>query len=1266
MPKAFLALLLTVSASASLCAQTYGDYPIQGVPFSDVHLSDAFWAPRIVQNREVTIPIATRQCYDTGRVANFLKAAAILKGSNIGWFNTEYTFDDTDIYKLLEGMAYSYAMQPDPVLRDSMNTLIDIVAAAQEPDGYLYTARTAGQPGHLHSWVGAERWVKDPDLSHELYNAGHLFEAAAAHYQATGERSLLTVATRFADLLVKEFLKGGKAYEPGHQIVEMGLVKMYRVTGNQDYLRLAKYFLDIRGVGGPGSLKSAYCQSHIPPADQREAVGHAVRATYMYSGMADVAAIMGDSRYLTAIEAIWENIAEKKYYITGGIGARHNGEAFGDAYELPNLSAYNETCAAIANVYWNWRMFLLSGDSKYYDVLERTLYNGVLSGISLSGDHFFYPNPLESRGSYSRSAWFGCACCPSNLCRFLASVPGYIYAHRADSVYVNLFAQGKAVIQIDERRTLTLTQKTDYPWEGNINISIEKYDNDNALPFTLMIRLPGWAQGRPVPSDLYSYVGQTKADIQLLVNGAPVSYTMHQGYMVVSRVWQEGDKVSFSLPMDVHRVVARDNVADDQGLVALERGPIVYCLEWPDNQNEVFSSIVTDDAEIKAVPDATTFADFGTKVMTLSISGQNKIFTEDDRISTEPRTFTAIPYYTWANRGEGNMSVWLPRSASKADVSMNHVAHTDTLHIEVAQVPTTGSYSSGYPSQLIPTDRSRVSKTLGVSYSQLTTLLGSELTYALVEPNGNINTNSTAGAPGHWMGADGHAVAWVSNPAAITNATDVPYVFSEFQKDSYALRIGQYPKLCQEGDSYHFRQAVTRVPAKGVPRRVVFDVHLTITDANNMFDAAVRYAQNFLDDDHYAEVTGNTRTALARAVKARPTTEASFATATEKIYSTLATFIERRTDDIETEARERIIDEVDAGETTSETAHNGKFISGSNTGTYKNETWRDTPAKGYVQYTLFNTKGITDDVFLNLRFTLNDAGRSAIATIDGHQLCELFVPKDIKGKDVNGFYEVEYPIPASMLTDADGKAKSSFTFRFTATGTASIPGIFYLRLVKGSELEPYRFQPSDWQSGDLNRVSNACFEYSDEAITIEAGTGDHNVCLSLNIDETDYFLTGNSNYFVVRGSGLSIDTGKNLLWWFNGINKGTSEAAAFAKLTDSGEAVIAWNLATCPLNTNSRGAFWNFSTGTTCFGLTATTGTAVINHIGFTDNISEYFNTIVGLQDVELSGAHKPANKQFYDLSGRRVRNGPLPKGIYVTNGQKVYRSNGRERPFRR
>lgn len=634
------------SATSSTSSPSSHDYPIQPVSFTSVKLADDFWAPRIRINQDVTIPIALKHCYSTGRVDNFKKAGGLMDG----YFDTQFTFDDTDIYKILEGASYSIQMFPNKELEARMDTLIHFIQLAQEDDGYLFTARTAGEPGNFHDWVGEERWEKTPDLSHEFYNCGHLYEAAVAHYQATGKRTLLDVTIKNADLLVRDFGPGKLTYEPGHQIVEMGLAKMYRMTGKKEYLDLAKFFLDLKGGGHSGE----YAQTHKPVVEQDEAVGHAVRAAYMYSGMADVAALTGDEDYLKAIDRIWDNVVTKKYYITGGIGATGHGEAFGKNYELPNMSAYCETCAAIANVYWNHRLFLLHGDSKYYDVLERTLYNGLISGVSLAGDRFFYPNPLESIGQHGRSEWFGCACCPSNVCRFMPSVPGYVYAHKDNQLYVNLFVESDSQIEMDGYH-VHLKQTTHYPWDGNVTIEVEPHESRK---FDMMVRIPGWTQNKPVPSDLYAYLNPTDENVEIKINGKKTNYTMGEnGYAKLSRKWAPGDKIEISLPMDVHRTVANEKVEDDRGKMSLERGPIVYCLEWADNDGYVLNTVLEDDAEITPVEKSILNG-----IVVLEVDAKSAFRQEDNSIKMEDKHLTAIPYYAWANRGSGEMAVWIPRT----------------------------------------------------------------------------------------------------------------------------------------------------------------------------------------------------------------------------------------------------------------------------------------------------------------------------------------------------------------------------------------------------------------------------------------------------------------------------------------------------------------------------------------------------------------------------------------------------------------------------
>ncbi|MBW8323333.1 MAG: glycoside hydrolase family 127 protein [Prolixibacteraceae bacterium] len=642
-------ILLLVGLVACKNQPEKADYKIQGVPFNEVKINDQFWLPKIETNRTVTIPASFAKCEETGRVESFVKAA-----QKEGKFNTEFPFDDTDIYKTIEGAAYSMTVHPDPKLDRYVDSLITILGKAQEPDGYLYTARTI-DPLHPHKWSGNERWVQESVLSHELYNSGHLFEAAAAHFQATGKRNFLDIALKNADLLDHVFGPGKRNDAPGHEIVEMGLVKLYRITGEKKYLDLAKFFIDSRGK--ENDQKKAYSQDHKPLIQQDEAVGHAVRAGYLYAGVADVAALTGNTEYLLAIDKIWENMVSKKLYITGGIGARHQGEAFGDNYELPNLTAYNETCAAIANVYWNYRMFLLHGDSKYIDVLERSLYNGVISGIGLDGKSFFYPNPLEcdmhfkfNRGeTLDRQPWFDCSCCPTNMCRFLASVPGYIYAQGASCVYVNLFAQSSSTIQLNKKLLVTILQETQYPWDGGVKISVSP---EKVSQFALCLRIPGWAGNQVVPSDLYSFITPETDSVLVTINGEKFQYKTEKGYAVIDREWKQGDVVNYNLPMSIRRVEANKNVTDNAGKVALERGPIVYCLEGKDNGPELLKLSLADSSKL------TKSFNSGELSGVVSISGEAQM--EDGKKVTSQK-FTAIPYFAWNNRGANEMMVWINR-----------------------------------------------------------------------------------------------------------------------------------------------------------------------------------------------------------------------------------------------------------------------------------------------------------------------------------------------------------------------------------------------------------------------------------------------------------------------------------------------------------------------------------------------------------------------------------------------------------------------------
>ena len=649
--------LVGLFATAALAAQTAsGGYPIDPVPFTSVKVApDSFWGQRLKASREVTIPLAFSKCESEGRYENFVKAEKQMHSPvNLGYEVKGFSFDDTDVYKTIEGASYVLQTYPDKKLEAYIDSVLAIVAAAQEPDGYLYTARTMN-PEHPHEWAGDRRWVNDEELSHELYNLGHMVEGAVAHWQATGKRNFLDIAIRYADCVVRAVgaRPGPARVIPGHQIAEMALARLYLATGEKKYLDEAKFFLDERGKTGHND---PYNQSHVPVLEQDEAVGHAVRAAYMYAGMADVAALTGDRGYIDAIDRIWENIVSKKLYITGGIGATNMGEAFGKNYELPNMTAYCETCAAIGNVYVNYRMFLLHGDAKYYDVLERTLYNGLISGVSLEGNGFFYPNPLESAGQHARKAWFGCACCPSNICRFIPSVPGYVYAVKDNALYVNLFMPNTMTQRI-AGKAVTLTQKTGYPFDGDIEISIDKTALKKEM--ALKVRIPGWVRGEPVPSDLYAYADDARPGYSVTVNGVPLPVTgLDKGYFTIARKWKKGDKVVIHFDLEPRVVKAHAEVAADEGRIAVERGPVVYCAEWPDNPGfSVRGTIVNQKPAFRVRHSSDLYGI--DKIVTLA---QALSYGADGRLVVRDVDLTLIPYYAWCHRGSGEMSVWLPQT----------------------------------------------------------------------------------------------------------------------------------------------------------------------------------------------------------------------------------------------------------------------------------------------------------------------------------------------------------------------------------------------------------------------------------------------------------------------------------------------------------------------------------------------------------------------------------------------------------------------------
>ena len=656
-----VAIMLPIGAQKKQTAAN--GYPISPVPFTAVKVTPGtFWGQRLEASRKVTIPLAFSKCEETGRYTNFSNAAQHLKDpSKVFKVNgVGYSFDDTDPYKTIEGASYILQTYPDQKLKQYIDSVLDIIASAQEPDGYLYTARTQN-PADPHHWAGDKRWVKEEDLSHELYNLGHMVEGAIAHYQATGSRKFLDIAIRYADVVCKEVgpNPGQACVVPGHQIAEMALAKLYLVTGNKKYLDEAKFFLDYRGKT---TIVHDYSQAHKPVIEQDEAVGHAVRAAYMYAGMADVAALTGDKDYIKAIDAIWDNIVTKKLYITGGIGATNNGEAFGKNYELPNMSAYCETCAAIGNVYVNYRLFLLHGDSKYYDVLERTLYNGLISGVSLEGNGFFYPNPLESMGQHQRQAWFGCACCPSNICRFIPSLPGYIYAVKDRNVYVNLFLSNKSNLTVAGKK-VGLSQTTGYPWNGDITVNV---DQNAAGQFAMKIRIPGWVRGQVVPSNLYQYTDGKRLGYTITVNGQAVAAKVTEdGYYTINRKWKKGDKVQIHFDMEARVVRANNKVEADRGKISVERGPLVYCAEHPDNNFDIMGALMNQNPEFSL--GKTEIA--GTTVQTITTDAQTLSFDKQGKLQTTDHKLTLIPYYAWCHRGSGKMRVWLPQDLNATNPS---------------------------------------------------------------------------------------------------------------------------------------------------------------------------------------------------------------------------------------------------------------------------------------------------------------------------------------------------------------------------------------------------------------------------------------------------------------------------------------------------------------------------------------------------------------------------------------------------------------------
>lgn len=613
----------------------------------DVTVTDDFWKPIIERNRTITIPYIFEKCEETGRIDNFAIAGGLKKGKHTG-----ERYNDSDVFKIIEAACYSLLEAPDPELRAYADSLVTLVAEAQEDDGYLYTTRTI-DPVNMAPGAGRERWI-DERVSHELYNVGHMYEAAVAHYMATGSDRFLNVALKNAELVASEFGWGLREIAPGHQEIEMGLIRLYDLTGNTRWLELARFFIDVRGrqeeyLRHPKGSRfevyndSVYLQMHLPVLDQKEAVGHAVRGAYMYTAMADLSRVTGDDTYLDASKRIWKDVLAGKIYITGGIGSKEHGEAFGEPFELPNMDAYTETCASVANVFWNHRLYSATGEARYLDVLERTLYNGLISGIGLDGCSFFYTNPLESDGRFERAGWFQCSCCPGNVARFLPAMKQYIWSETATGVNLNLFIGSEARLKTPAGEA-EIKIETTFPRDGDLKVTLAP--KNSVGRFTLGIRIPSWTGDAPMEGGLYSYLTPATGKVVARINGKKAKVSVIKGFALFDREWKRGDIVEVSLPMAPRFIVARDEVEANRGRVALGTGPIVWCLEEADN-GPIREVIVDPSVKPEYVFEQVQPRDLAT--LTFPVTGTDG----------PVREAKAVPYYSWANRGKGEMIVWM-------------------------------------------------------------------------------------------------------------------------------------------------------------------------------------------------------------------------------------------------------------------------------------------------------------------------------------------------------------------------------------------------------------------------------------------------------------------------------------------------------------------------------------------------------------------------------------------------------------------------------
>jgi DUF1680 family protein len=645
---------------------------VKMVPFHQVKMDDVIWSPRIRMLVRDTLPHAFTQ---TEVAQRRLRMCAEYLENNGGPKPESHRFNTSDLYKVMEGAALMIAAEPNPEIEALMDGIIDIIACAQQADGYLYVSHIVGNP--IVSEMG-DRPYSHVIHSHELYNKGHLYEAAVAYAQATGKTKLLDVAEKNARHINRVFFEGDPNYNdgkpvnqaPGHQEIEIGLIKLYHYTGNELYLTMSRKFLEIRGVtfvpDGRGTNSPTYAQQHAPVADQRQAVGHAVRATYQYAAMAETDSLLGTEDYTKALDAIWHDMVDTKMHITGGLGAVHGIEGFGPSYVLPNKDTYLETCAAVGNVFFNMRMFLKYHDAAYVDVAEIALLNNCLSGVGLDGKSFFYPNPLEADdGHQPRSGWFGTACCPSNIARLIPQIPGFMYATDGQSVYCTLYGANETSLQLDSG-AVTLKQTTGYPYSGEIHLNVEP---EKPAAFKLHLRIPTWAGKQLVPGELYHYTRPSDG-WTVSVNGKRFTPSVEKGFAVIERVWGPGDRVRLDLPMPVKANTCIDKVEANRGRVAFSRGPLVYCAEGIDNGGAVQRFFVdpqqaVSGARVKA-------ADAGLLAGLPQITLPAKALTLEDVRETP---LTLIPYFAWSNRDRSSMITWLGTQKGLAQIDLRDPAH---------------------------------------------------------------------------------------------------------------------------------------------------------------------------------------------------------------------------------------------------------------------------------------------------------------------------------------------------------------------------------------------------------------------------------------------------------------------------------------------------------------------------------------------------------------------------------------------------------------